>query len=238
MAVDYTEEVVEPLGYGFEATEGQGSYGPQSLNWDCSVGGFNFLYANSDQDPIIRETGKFRRERIDTERNPGEQSLDSGLWIRSQASWHYGAGLSSAEPLEVAANEASFRFYKSGGIDPWTPGEVKLLKDTESKFVSTAASQEILGVVGGVLHAGSNVLTYVPTTGLPSTITWGGSANINSLTTTGQYWLAADSSGIYRGDEPNGSGTKIYNKDAVTVTSSLLRFVKARVMYAENNKII
>ena len=238
MAVDYTEDVVEPLGYGFEATEGQGSYGPDSLEWDCTIGGLNFLYATSDQDPIIRETGKFRRERIDTERNPGEQSLDSGLWIRSQASWHYGAGLSSAEPLEVAAEEASYRYYKSGGVDPWTPGQLQLLKDTESKFVSTAASQEILGVVGGVLHAGGNVLTYVPNTGSSSTITWGGTANINSLTTTGQYWLAADSSGIYRGDEPSGSGTKIYNKDAVTVTSSLLRFVKARVMYAENNKII
>ena len=238
MAVDYTEEVVEPLGYGFEATEGQGSYGPDSLEWDCSIGGLNFLYATSDQDPIIRETGKFRRERIDTERNPGEQSLDSGLWIRSQASWHYGAGLSSAEPLEVAAEEASYRYYKSGGVDPWTPGQLKLLKNTENKLVSTAAKQEILGVNGGVLHAGSNVLTYVPNTGSPSTITWGGTANINSLTTTGQYWLAADSSGIYRGTEPNGSGTKIYNKDATTVTSSILRFVKARVMYGENNKII
>ena len=74
MAVDYTEDVVEPLGYGFEAGEGQGSYGPDSLDWDCTIGGLNFLYATSDQDPIIRETGKFRRERIDTERNPGEQS--------------------------------------------------------------------------------------------------------------------------------------------------------------------
>ena len=237
MAVDYTEEVVEPLGYGFEASEGQGSYGPDSLDWDCTIGGLNFLYATSDQTPIIRETGKFRRERIDTERSPGEQSLDSGLWIRSQASWHYGAGLSSAEPLEVAAEEASFRYYRSGGVDPWTPGQLQLLKDTESKFVSTAASQQLIGVTTGVLHAGGNVLTYVPATGSTSTVTWGGTANINSLTTTGQYWVACDDSGIYRGDEPNGSGTKIYNKSATTVTSSVLRFVKSRIMYGENNKI-
>lgn len=237
MAVDYTEEVVEPLGYGFEASEGQGSYGPDSLEWDCSIGGLNFLYATSDQTPIIRETGKFRRERIDTERSPGEQSLDSGLWIRSQASWHYGAGLSSAEPLEVAAEEASFRYYRSGGVDPWTPGQLQLLKNTESKFVSTAASQQLIGVTTGVLHAGGNVLTYVPNTGSTSTVTWGGTANINSLATTGQYWVACDDSGIYRGDEPNGSGTKIYNKSATTVTSSVLRFVKSRIMYGENNKI-
>lgn len=238
MAVDYTEDVVEPLGYGFEAGEGQGSYGPDSLDWDCTIGGLNFLYATSDQDPIIRETGKFRRERIDTERNPGEQSLDSGLWIRSQASWHYGAGLSSAEPLEVASEEASYRYYKSGGVDPWTPGQLQLLKNTESRFASAAASQQILGVDTGVLHAGGNVLTFVPITGATVAVTWGGSANINSLTTTGQYWLAGDSSGIYRGDEPSSSGTKIYDKDATTVTSSVLRFVKSRLMYGENNKII
>ena len=237
MAVDYTEEVVEPLGYGFEASEGQGSYGPDSLDWDCTIGGLNFLYATSDQTPMIRETGKFRRERIDTERSPGEQSLDSGLWIRSQASWHYGAGLSSAEPLEVAAEEASFRYYRSGGVDPWTPGQLQLLKNTESKFVSTAASQQLIGVTTGVLHAGGNVLTYVPATGSTSTVTWGGTSNINSLATTGQYWVACDDSGIYRGDEPNGSGTKIYNKSATTVTSSVLRFVKSRLMYGENNSI-
>lgn len=237
MSVDYTEEVVEGLGYNFQASQGQGSYAPDSLEWDCSIGGLNFLYATSDQNPIIRETGKFRRERIDTERNPGEQSLDSGLWIRSQASWHYGAGLSSAEPLEVATEEASFRYYRSGGVDPWTPGQLQLLHDTESKFVSTAANQQIIGVTTGVLHAGGNVLTYVPATGSTSTVTWGGTNTINSIATSGQYWVVADNSGIYRGDEPNGSGTKIYNKGAVTVTSSLLRFVKSRIMYGENNSI-
>lgn len=237
MAFDYTEPVVENLGYAFQATQGVGSYTPESLAWDCSIGGFNFLYATSDQDPIIRETGKFRRERIDTERNPGEQSLDSGMWIRSQASWHYGAGLTSAEPLEVAADEASFRFYESGGVDPWTPGELKLLKNTEEKNASAGANQHILGVSTGVLHASDAVLTYVPTTGSPVAVTWGGTGNINSMTTTGQYWLVANSAGIYRGNEPSGSGTKIYDKHATTVTSSVLRFVKSRVMYGENNKI-
>jgi hypothetical protein len=237
MAVDYTEEVVEPLGYGFEASEGQGSYGPDSLDWDCTIGGLNFLYATSNESPIIRETGKFRRERIDTERSPGEQSLDSGLWIRSQASWHYGAGLSSAEPLEVAAEEASFRYYRSGGVDPWTPGQLQLLHDTEEVYESAGASQQTLGVKTGVLLASDDDLIYVPNTGTASAVTWGGTGNINSLATTGQYWLAANDAGIYRGDEPSGSGTKIYNKSATTVTSSVLRFVKARIMYGENNKI-
>ena len=221
MTFDYTEGVVENLGYGFQASQGQGSYSPDSMAWDCSISGFNFLYATSEQDPIIRETGKFRRERIDTERNPGEQSLDSGLWIRSQASWHYGAGLSSAEPLEIASDEASFRFYKSGGVDPWTPGQLQLLHDVEEKYESTGSNQHLLGVSTGVLHSDDGSLRYIPTTGSVVPIIWGGTGTINSLTTTGQYWLACNSAGIYRGNIPSGSGTKIYNKDAVTVTSSV-----------------
>ena len=93
MAVDYTEDVVEPLGSGLTAASGSGTFTPDSLNWDCSIGGLDFLFATSKENPMRRETSKFRRERIDTQRDPGENSLDSGLWVRSQASWHYGAGL-------------------------------------------------------------------------------------------------------------------------------------------------
>ena len=37
MAVDYTERVVEPLGFGLTFNEGRGSYGPDSLAWDSPV---------------------------------------------------------------------------------------------------------------------------------------------------------------------------------------------------------
>jgi hypothetical protein len=82
LATDYTEEVVDDLGLGIEAPSGIGQYGPDAQKWDCSIGGLNFLFATSATYPIKRETARFRRERIDTERNPGEQSLDSGYWIQ------------------------------------------------------------------------------------------------------------------------------------------------------------
>jgi hypothetical protein len=237
MAVDYTEEVVAELGSPLLASSGGGSYGPESLKWDCSIGGLDFLYATSQTYPMRRETGKFRRERIDTERSPGEQSLDSGLWLRSQASWHYGAGLSSAEPLEVDSTEASFRYYKSGGVDPWTPGQLQLLKDTDLAFASTKTSQTTIGIGTGVLHAGDDVLTYVDNAESATAVTWGGTGNINSLTDSGQYYFAANSEGIWRGDLPSGTGTKIYNKSAGTVTSQVIRWVKTRLMYGENNRL-
>ena len=238
MATDYTAEVVEDLGFGITAPGGIGSFAPDSMSWDCSIGGMKFLFATNEQNPMVRQTAQFRRERIDTERDPGEQSLENGLWIRSQASWHYGAGLSSAEPLEVNTEEAKFRYYQSGGIDPWTPGQIQLLNSTASVFLASAASgQQMIGIETGVLHALAASLTYIANSASATPITWGGSTSIFSLTDTGQVYLASNADGIWKGTLPTGSGTKIYNKYYTTPTYSLVRWVKSRLMYAENQGI-
>ena|GEM_PF-3161896 len=240
MATDYTEEVVEDLGSSIVAAAGIGQYGPDAQKWDCSIGGLNFLFATNETYPIKRETARFRRERIDTERNPGEQSLDSGLWIRSQASWHYGGGLTTAEPLEVDSDEASFRYFQSGGIDPWTPGELKLLNSTSAVYSASASWMRVDGIGTGVLvganYSGTGTLTYLTNAAASTSITWGGSGEIDSFDETGQYWLASDTDGIWRGNLPSGNGTKIYDNKG-TPSYTLLRWVKSRVMYAEDNDI-
>lgn len=240
MATDYTEEVVEELGLSIEAPTGIGQYGPDAQKWDCAIGGLKFLFATSDQYPIKRETARFRRERIDTQRDPGEQSLDSGLWIRSQASWHYGTGIATAEPLEVNTEEARFRYFQSGGIDPWTPGELKLLNSTSAVYSASADTIGIDSIGTGVLariNKGSNGdLVYITNAGASTDITWGGSGAIDSFTETGQYWLASDTAGIWRGDLPDGNGAKIYDNKG-TPDYTLIRWVKSRVMYAEDNYI-
>ena len=237
MATDYTEEVVESLGSSSEAATGVGDFGPAAMRWDVSIGGLDFLYSMNESFPLRRQTAQFRRERIDTEREPGEQSLENGLWIRSQASWHYGAGLSSAEPLEVNSAEARFRFYQSGGVDPWTPGQLRLLHSTASVFPAAASGQQLLGVGTGVLHAASASLSYLPTSGASAAVSWGGSNVIFSMTDTGQVYLVSDSVGIWKGNLPSGAGSKIYDKYYSTPTYSLVRWVKSRLMYAENQGI-
>lgn len=238
MATDYTEEVVEPLGFGITAPGGVGSFGPDAMKWDCSIGGLTFLFGNNEQYPMVRQTAQFRRERIDTERNPGEQSLENGLWIRSQASWHYGAGLSSAEPLEVNSEEAAFRYYQGGGVDPWTPGQVQLLNKTASVFAQSAASgQQLLGIETGVLLAYAANLTYITNAGASTAVSWGGTNDVFSLTDTGEVYLVSDSVGIWKGTLPSSAGAKIYNKYYATPRYGLLRWVKSRLMYAENQGI-
>ena len=224
---DITEDVVFDLtGRGATGTSTTATSG---VAWDCSVGGLPFLYATSNQYPMRRETADFRRQRVDSQRDVGEQSLDSGYWIRSQSSWHYGAGLTSAEPLEVNDAEARFRFATSGGVDVWTPGELSLLKDTEKIITDTGASPVLIGVDSGVLYGQGTDLTYQPSTGSSAAVTWGGSGNIYSITSTGSQYVVADNDKIYKGTLPSGAGSAIYE----VASNALVRWVKQRLMVAE-----
>ena len=223
---DVTTQVVDDLSYG-STVSGVGQVdAPESTNWDCAIGDLTFLFAMSDQYPFRRETAEFRRQRIDTERNPGEQSLDSGYWIRSQSSWHYGSGLTSAEPLEVNNDEAQFRYKEGGGVNPWTPGQLSLLNDTASVLSSAGSGQLLLGVDTGVLHADGAVLKYIALDGTVTAVTWGGSGSIKSMTTDGENYYVADTTGIYKGALPTGSGSLIWNTGA----NPVIRWVKSRLM--------
>jgi YD repeat-containing protein len=229
---DVTSDVVEDLSFG-STVSGVGQVNaPDSTNWDCAIGDLTFLLGTSQQNPFVRETADFRRQRIDTERNPGEQSIDSGYWVRSQPSWHYGSGLSTAEPLEANEEESQFRYKEGGGVNPWTAGELTLLHETASVHSSSATNMSVLGVQTGILFREDAVLTYIDNAGTATAVTWGGTGNIGSMTDTGQYYLVSNDTGIYRGDLPSGTGTLIYNNKS-TPSYTLIRWIKSRVMYAD-----
>ena len=97
--------------------------------FDIAIAGLPFIFAITDSTPYRRQTAEFRTQRFDNGRDPGEQSLSgSGYWIRSQSSFHLGQGINYAEPLEGDVEQIKFRYKSSVGIDPWTAGELKLLK--------------------------------------------------------------------------------------------------------------
>lgn len=235
---DVTEETPLDL-TGLGETIASQTYAPPSMRWDCSIGGLPFLFGMSDQYPLQRETADFRRQRIDNEREPGEQSLDSGYWIRSQSSWHYGSGITTAEPLETNDTEARFRFESSGGVDPWDAGKAKLLHDTEKVYSSTAASQLMLGVDTGVLHATGNQMKHIANNGTVTTVTWGPTmaGDILSLSSNGTNWFLSDDDGYYMGTLPYGSGTKIYETVVGNNDRTLVRWLKNRLFVVDNHKI-
>ena len=221
---DISESTLSALGLALTGTSG--ALVPSSIRWDVEIGGLPFLLGISDNMPMKRETSEFRRARVDNALNPGEQSLDSGYWIRSQSSWHYGSGINTAEPLEVSDAESRFRYETGGGVDVWTPGKVSLLNSTASALSSAVSSQLLIGVNTGVLHAAGSTLTYISNAGSTTSVTWGGSGTITSITSDGTNYYVADTTGIYKGSLPSGTGTKIWNTGSTTI----IRWVKSRLM--------
>jgi len=127
---DITENI--PLNVGNPGTSGFWSNNAE--DYDVAVGGLPFFLAPTDQQPYQRETAPYRKDQFDNGTEPGEQSL-TGWWIRSQSSFHVGDGINFYDP---SAGEASkYRFADSQGVDVWTKGEVKLLKEVVNEHNTT-----------------------------------------------------------------------------------------------------
>lgn len=103
--------------------------------YDVAIGGLPFIYAINDSRPYIRQTAPFRKDQFDNGTEPGEQSL-TGWWIRSQMSFHSGAGINFYDPATTDEN-GHYRFKESKGINVWTKGQATLLKNVTAGHVTT-----------------------------------------------------------------------------------------------------
>ena len=83
---------------------------------------------NIDLSRFARATVDPIRQGFDTQGTPGEQTLNqAGVWKRTRTDWELGAGQREGDMLESVARE----FNASTGIDPWSKGELSLLKTTD-----------------------------------------------------------------------------------------------------------
>jgi hypothetical protein len=129
------------VGYGITYSLGVGS----SLNtwtntdvaYDVAVGGVPFISAINDARPYIRQTAPFKKDQFDNQTEPGEQSL-TGWWIRSQMSFHSGSGIKFYDPATTDEN-GHYRFTDTKGVNPWTKGQVTLLKTCNQGHITTAS---------------------------------------------------------------------------------------------------
>jgi hypothetical protein len=127
---DITEGL--PLNVGNPGTSG--FWTNNAEDYDVAFGGIPFFIAPTDQNPYQRETAPYRKDQFDNSREPGEQSL-TGWWLRSQSSFHGGAGIKFYDPS--AGESIGYRYFNSEGVNPWVKGQVSLLKDTENTHIMT-----------------------------------------------------------------------------------------------------
>jgi len=218
------------------------TYVNTSNQYDCAIAGLPFFLGISKEHQYKRETAQYRKQQIDQQKEPGEQTL-TGWWLRSQSSFHYGAGIRYEEPIE--GETVGYRFNKSAGVDVFNIGRVTLLPDVAKNTSITVSSGVTPIMVGGTdangvdlyLTATGSTLQLTTTSGT-STLTWGGSTSILALAQDGANYYALAAAGVYKGPLTGAtSGTLIFTNPSFlgTVTTGVLGWVKQRLIAGIQN---
>ena len=97
-----------------------------TVAYDVAIGGLPFFYGINNDRPYERQTAPYKKQQFDNSKEPGEQTLE-GWWIRSQSSFHRGAGITFFDPS--AGEEVDYRFSDSENVNVWNKGQVSLLKN-------------------------------------------------------------------------------------------------------------
>lgn len=202
--------------------------------YDVAIGGVPFLLKIDENNPVIRGTAPFKKQQLDTSSEPGEQTL-TGWWLRSQSSFHWGAGLKFGDP--ELDDSAKFRYLESEGVDVWTPGQVSLLPTT-SQIHSVATPVLMVTAVfgGGEVYyrvSGNNVVRGT-NAGVETTV-YTGSSPITDITTDGfdVYVSTLSKIVLIKGD---GSGTT--DKWTYTATNNVvIGWTKQRMIAGIDNKV-
>src|SRR4249919_48322 len=166
-------------------TEASASLKRGQVHWDISINGIGLNLGINDQNPYMRESAQVQKQQLDTSYEAGEQTLDSGYWIRSQTSWHLGAGANFYEPGSVNRYSNStitqYRYATSVGVDVWDEGNLTLLKAAPlAQSASTSESYACSARAGGTDYfftqtdgtlkrydASGASVSYTPTGGTP-----------------------------------------------------------------------
>ena len=228
----YGDDITEGIPYVLSNPAGSTSYTPTGPAYDVAFAALPFFLAASDEQPYRRVTAQYRKQQIDQTREPGEQTL-TGWWVRSQSSFHLGAGIKYFEPIQEES--LRFQYTESKGIDVWTRGQATLLNDTAS-FYTGAAPAQMIGVNDGtndcIFVTDGTALKKITSAGSATTITQAGTAStIYSLTTNGSSYFFINGTKIHKGSVgATPADSEIY--DTPSVTRATIRYVKQRLIVA------
>lgn len=183
-----------------------------AAGFDYAIGGLPWLSAASPSlgqfyygdRRIKRSTAQFRKQQFDNQQSPGEQSLD-GYWIRSQMSFHGGAGQLYSDPGRDNPF-SDVRFYRSKNVDPWTRGQLSLLNKTSTTGLTSAAELFSLVTTNGtgvVIVLQSDAISLVETDGTVNTKTDPSASPMRSVTSDGSSIFVASEDGLWKGAVPS-----------------------------------
>jgi hypothetical protein len=234
------------------------------IAYDVAVGGLPFIYAINDSRPYIRQTAPFRKDQFDNGQEPGEQSL-TGWWIRSQRSFHSGAGINFFDPA-TTDELGHYRFADSRGINVWTKGEATLLNDVDNNHITTgpisgtdhqhvnqhARSIQYNGTNAVLLHDEYDVDKIVPGADPVHFIDYleGGAEPVRAICDDGvyAYWVtnkvesSANKLHMYKKPLTGSSASTadevlMFTASGLVIQYATMEFVKDRIVLCVNNKV-
>jgi hypothetical protein len=254
---DITENI--PLNVGNPGTSS--FWTNNAEDYDVAVGGLPFFLAPTDQQPYQRETAPYRKDQFDNGSEPGEQSL-TGWWIRSQSSFHVGDGINFYDP---SAGEASkYRFADSQGVDVWTKGEVRLLKEVVNEHNTTGPvtgtdhqhpNQHMRpiqwsGTNGVLLHDEYDVDKIAADGTVTHVVDYntGGAEPVRAICDDGVYfyWVSNATAGganklhMYRKlltDNTDTIPSPMFTATGVVIQYAAMEFIKDRIILCVNNSV-
>lgn len=205
--------------------------------YDYAVAGIPFLSATQDQRPYTERMAEIRKQQFDNFAEPGEQSLHpNGWWLRSQSTFTGGAGILYQDPDND--NQFNFRFAESLGVDPWTAGDLSLLRTSVAGtataklpvlargFVDTINVDSYWLVRGDELRKVTDAAD-VSVIGVTLDTIW-------DITSSGKRYFIARTNGVWTGVDA-AAPTQLYT-DALN-NSAVLEFVKGRLILGHDNKV-
>jgi hypothetical protein len=236
---------------------GNQAYAASGVAFDIALAGQPFFLNNTDDMPYRRVTAQYRKNQLDTTREPGEQTL-TGWWIRSQSTFHFGQGIKFFEPAQDES--LRFQYTWSKGCNVWNKGQVTLLKDVNNYSSITNALQSnkrpyqsvrsirysnkdaVLvwdGYKINKVEADGTVVPFVSNT--PGT-----DNPIFAVCDDGTnaYWVTNDTATgklqVFKKVLTAGTGTagtSMFITATIVVTNAVIEFTKERLVLAVNNSI-
>ena len=215
----------------------QGQYNLQDNAYDYALAGIPFLSATQDNRPYTERMAEIRKQQFDAFAEPGEQSISGNFWwLRSQSTFNGGAGLLYQDPDND--NQFNFKFADSLGVDPWTSGQLKLLRDVSLTAATASTPIHVRGFVdtSGVdaywvsYNDRFDKVTDSGTTGIIGATL----DPIYDLTSSGKRYFIVVSNGIKTGVDAG--GTTVMYTGTYNATSEI-EFLKGRLVFAQDNNV-
>jgi hypothetical protein len=232
-----TYDISEDVPYDISIPSTEASFELTDTAYDVVIDDLPFIVKVSNQDPYRRETAPFKKDQFDNSPEPGEQSL-TGWWLRSQTSWHNGAGIKFYEP-GTDYQHVSHRFADSRGVDVWTIGEARLLPEVVDVYTGDNLINAAVGSDGSdVLISGDSVgaLKKISFSGdndataTPYTISSHTSFPFKSVTTDGSKYYAACTTCVHTGLISANSDVVSYVFSTSSLSNVFIKYVKGYVL--------